>query len=100
MKNRNLTYRFSTLLLGFLFLAFAGCEREFSNEVEFATFNNNSDIFIDGFSGGLEYLPFGGSKLDAFSVDTETRYKGESSMRFDVPNVGNPDGSFAGAIFP
>ncbi|NNK11952.1 MAG: hypothetical protein HKP08_11455, partial [Flavobacteriaceae bacterium] len=42
----------------------------------------------------------GGSKLDAFSVDTETRYKGESSMRFDVPNVGNPDGSFAGAIFP
>ncbi|QBA64732.1 hypothetical protein [Muriicola soli] len=100
MKNRNLTYQFSTLLLGFLFLALAGCEREFSNEVDFATFNNNSDIFIDGFSGGLEYLPFAGSKLNAFSVDTETRYKGESSMRFDVPNVGDPDGSFAGAIFP
>ncbi len=46
------------------------------------------------------YFPFGGSKLDAFSVDTDTKYTGTASMRFDVPNVGDPAGAYAGAIFP
>ena len=100
MKNENNRYLKFKLLLGLIFVVTASCEREVSDEVEFATFSNNSEVFIDGFSGGLEYLPFGGSKLDAFSVDSEERYNGASSMRFDVPNVGDPSGSFAGAIFP
>jgi hypothetical protein len=28
------------------------------------------------------------------------KYKGTASMRFDVPRVGDPGGSYAGAIFP
>lgn len=76
------------------------CERGLSDDVEFATFPKNPEVFIDGFSGGLQYLPFGGSKLDAFKVDTEVRYAGTAAMRFDVPNVGDPGGAFAGAIFP
>ncbi len=100
MKNRKFIYLQSTLLMSLIFILISGCEREVSDEVEFAKFSNNPEIFIDGFSGGLEYLPFGGSKLDAFSVDSEVKYAGEASMRFDVPNVGDPAGSFAGAIFP
>jgi hypothetical protein len=100
MKNVKNNYLKFTLLLGLIFFINASCEREVSDEVEFATFPNNPEIFIDGFSGGLEYLPFGGSKLDAFSVDDEVKYQGTASMRFDIPNFGDPTGSFAGAIFP
>ena len=64
------------------------------------TFPKNAEVFIDGFSGGLDYFPFSGSKLNAFSVDDEVRYKGEASMRLDVPNFGDPEGAYAGAIFP
>ncbi len=100
MKNRKFIYLHSTLLMSFILILVSGCEREVTDEVKFTTFSNNPEIFIDGFSGGLEYLPFAGSKLDAFSVDSEVLYKGESSMRFDVPNEGDPAGSYAGAIFP
>ena len=107
MKNRKFIYLHSTLLLSFVLILVSGCDddtwplaREVSDKVDFAKFGNNPEIFIDGFSGGLEYLPFSGSKLDAFSVDSEVKYAGTTSMRFDVPNVGDPTGSFAGAIFP
>jgi len=98
--NRKYNYLKITLLLGLIFSISISCERELSEDVEFATFPDTAEVFIDGFSGGLEYLPFGGSKLDAFTVDSETKYDGSASMRFDVPNVGDPDGAFAGAIFP
>ncbi|MCU0369075.1 MAG: hypothetical protein MUF39_09625 [Cyclobacteriaceae bacterium] len=87
-------------LLGLISFTLSNCERTLSEDVEFARFPANPEVFIDGFSGGLNYFPFGGSKLDAFSVDTNTKYSGTASMRFDVPNVGDPAGAFAGAIFP
>lgn len=89
-----------TSILALLIIVAASCERDLSDKVEFATFPSNADIFIDGFSGGLDYNPFGGSKLDAFSVDEEVSYKGTASMRLDIPNFGDPDGAYAGAIFP
>lgn len=88
------------LLTGLLAGLLTGCEREVSDDVAFATLSNNPEVFIDGFSAGLEYLPFNGSRLDAFKVDTEIKYQGEAAMRFDVPNFGDPQGAFAGAIFP
>jgi len=100
MKNKNNIFLRTTMLLGLVLVWFTACEREVSNEVAFASFSKNGNIFIDGFSGGLEYFPFQGSKLEAFSVDTEVKYNGTASMRFDVPNVGDPSGAFAGAIFP
>lgn len=87
-------------LFGLATVIFLGCERGLSDKVKFATYPQNPDVFIDGFSSGLQYLPFAGSKLNAFTVDTQTKYSGSSSMRFDVPNVGDPAGAFAGAIFP
>jgi uncharacterized protein YjdB len=87
------------VLLGFVLLL-SNCTRDLSDEATPATFPKNGDVFIDGFSAGLEYLPFGDSYFAAFSVDEETVYDGSSAMRFDVPNVGDPDGAYAGAIFP
>jgi len=89
----------STYTLALLLVVVIGCDREISNEAVLTTFSNNPAVFLDGFSSGLQYYPFGGSKLEAFSVDTQTKYQGTSSMRFDVPNVGDPTGAYAGAIF-
>tara|TARA_R110001606_G_scaffold154233_2_gene295867 strand:- start:122 stop:1465 length:1344 start_codon:yes stop_codon:yes gene_type:complete len=75
------------------------CEREISDEAVLATFSSNPEVFIDGFSSGLEYYPYLDSKFTAFSVDTETKYQGSAAMRFDVPNEGDPEGAYAGAIF-
>lgn len=99
MKTFNYNYTRISLILG-LILAFAtSCERDISDDVVPATFTTNPDVYIDGFSSGLEYYPYADSKHTAFSVDTETKFDGNSSMRFDVPNFGDPSGAYAGAIF-
>lgn len=85
--------------LGFILLV-SNCTRDLSDEATIATFPKNGDVFIDGFSPGLEYLPFGDSYFEAFTVEEREVYQGESAMRFDVPNVGDPSGPYAGAIFP
>lgn len=88
----------TAILLTTVFI-FTACERELSDSVEVATFPKNGDVFIDGFSSGLDYFPFANSVLEAFRVDTDVKYMGSSSMRLNVPNVGNPNGGYAGAIF-
>ncbi|WP_223269178.1 MULTISPECIES: Ig-like domain-containing protein [unclassified Polaribacter] len=85
--------------LAMLMIAIISCEREISEDATVATFSASAEVFLDGFSGGLEYYPFADSKFTAFSVDTETKYQGAASMRFDVPNFGDPEGAYAGAIF-
>lgn len=89
------------VLAGLLLLGITvGCERSVDN-LEEPGYPENPEVFIDSFSSGLEYYPFEGSKADAFSVDGQNTYdnSSESSMRFDIPNVGDPEGAFAGAIF-
>lgn len=99
MKNIKFMYLKIALLFGFVFTMTVSCERDLSEGVEFATFGTSAEVFIDGFSGGLSYDPFGGSKLDAFSVDSDEKYSGTASMRFDVPSFGDPLGAYAGATF-
>lgn len=91
----------SKLVAAVLFsaLLFISCERSIDGLSE-PTRNQNPEVFIDGFSAGLEYYPFGDSKFTAFSVDTRNAFGDRgSSMRFDIPNVGDPAGPYAGAIF-
>ncbi len=97
MKNIKFSYFKITLLLGFVFTLTVSCERELSDEVEFARHSENGEIFIDGFVGGLDYFPFGGSFEEAFSVETNEAYKGGASMRFDIPSFGV---GYGGATFP
>lgn len=99
MKNIKFINSKITILLGFLLIATTSCEREFSDQVDFAGNPKNGDVFMDGFTGGLDYFPFGDSYFEAFTVDTDNVYKGSASMRIDVPNVGDPLGAYAGAIF-
>ena len=95
-SNLNVKIQF---LFCIVFIIFSSCRNDDSVLSE-ATFPSNGDVFIDGFSAGLNYASFGGAVPTAFQVDTEVTYaNSESSMRFDVPNVGNPAGAYAGGTF-
>ena len=97
MKNIKFIYLKITLLLAFIATVTISCEREVSDDVEFASYQTTPEIFIDGFMGGLDYFPFGNSFAEAFSVDTEVKYAGTASMRFDIPVFGV---GYGGATFP
>lgn len=93
----NLIYRILPALLLLGGLSFS-CERDLE-DFEPAEYPTNGDVFIDGFSGGLNYAAFGGSKPTAFQVDTEVKYEGTSSMRFAVPDFEDPEGAYAGGSY-
>lgn len=83
-------------------VVFAGCERSVDG-LEEPTLTDNPQVFVNGFSAGLEYFPYndGFAKLDAFQVDEDVTFDGQgASMRIDVPNPDDPTGaSYAGASF-
>jgi len=87
----------SLLLLGILF-GF-GCQKRELNDLGPATFNQNGEVFTDGFSGGLSYAAFGNSFYKGFNVDAEVKYSGSASMKFDVPNEGAVEGAYVGGIY-
>ncbi|MEJ6792240.1 MAG: glycosyl hydrolase family 16 [Lacinutrix sp.] len=97
MKTRKNIYPKIFLCIGLIFITAISCERELSDEAEFATFSTTGEIFTDNFQGGLDYFPFGGSFAEAFSVDFNEKYLGSASMRFDIPQFGV---SYGGATFP
>jgi len=101
MKNRKINYLRKTLLLGMVLTINLGCERDLSDEAVNASYAKTAEIFTDDFVGmGTDfYFPYGGSKPTAWSVDNTQGYNSNASMRFDVPNANDPEGSYAGAIF-
>ncbi|KAF5071468.1 hypothetical protein DSECCO2_211890 [anaerobic digester metagenome] len=83
----------------FLTSLFMGCERDLP-DLQPVTFPDNPEVFIDGFTAGLNYAAFGGSVPTAFDVDKKETYNNSAaSMRFDVPNAGDPRGAYAGGVF-
>ncbi|SHG21354.1 carbohydrate-binding protein [Flagellimonas flava] len=98
IKYKNLRFVF---LLSLSMAVFYSCERDFSDDVEFATFSTTADVFTDSpvGLGSNFYFPFLNSKATAFRVDNEVGFESEASIRIDVPNANDPEGSFAGAIF-
>ena len=99
MKNIKINYIKNTLLLAIVLLINVSCERNMADDAILSTYSKNGDVFIDTFSAGLGYGAFGGSKYTAFTVDTDVKYLGTASMRFDVPSVGDPGGAYAGGVF-
>lgn len=101
MKNIKFIYSKISLLLVLVLTVNLGCERDLSDEVEFATFDMTGEIFTDSpiGLGSNFYFPFQGSKATAWTVDENEGYESEASMRFDVPNANDPEGNYAGAIF-
>jgi hypothetical protein len=77
-----------------------GCETRDIDELQPVSFPNTPDVFIDDFTGDLQYAAFGGSDVTAFQVDREVTYNGSrQSMRFAVPDNDSPLGAFAGGVF-
>lgn len=79
-------------------LSFTSCERDL-NVLESATYPDVPEVFIDGFSAGLNYAAFGGSKVTAFDVDYNVKYSGTASMRIEVPDFEDPLGAYAGGAY-
>lgn len=98
MKKKIYNYYISTLFAVLMLVIAMSCARD-TDDLELATYPTTAEVFIDGFSGGLKYAAFGGSDVKAFDVDKEVKYKGTASMRFAVPDAGNPKGSYAGGVY-
>jgi hypothetical protein len=107
MKNTKINYLRNSLLFGLIILINISCERDLSEEATNAIFPKTADIFIDApvAMGTDFYFPYGpdannpvGSKFTAWSIDSDVSYKGNASMRFDVPNANDPAGNYAGGI--
>lgn len=84
-----------------------GCQND-DADLRTAKASSTAEIFTDTPVGmGTNfYFPYGagpdnpiGSKLNAWTVDQKESYKGNASMRFDVPNSTDPEGNYAGGIF-
>lgn len=87
------------LSLWIIVMSFLGCENNL-NDLKPANYSTNPEVFIDGFSSGLIYAAFSGTVVTAFQVDKSVTYNNSSaSMRFDVPNVNDPNGAYAGGAF-
>lgn len=96
MKN---TYYYPIICLFFACVVFApSCERD-PNELALATYPTTAEVFIDGFTGDLNYAAFGGSDVRAFQVDKEVKYKGTASIRVAVPDFEDPAGAYAGGVY-
>ncbi|WP_395077309.1 glycosyl hydrolase family 16 [Flavobacterium sp.] len=95
-SNLNFVKILSLLMIA---MSFSACEKDL-NDLEEASYPINPEVFIDGFSPGLNFASFGGAVPTAFQVDNEITYSNSSaSMRFDVPNVNDPSGAYAGGSF-
>ncbi len=98
MINNHKLYRITNLLIIVLIFLFIGCERD-PDLLEPATYPDIPEVFIDGFSAGLNYAAFGGSKVTAFDVDKQVKYSGTASMRIEVPDFEDPLGAYAGGAY-
>lgn len=98
MKNVRINYGAITLSIALILFTTFGCKRDL-DELEPAAYPNIPEVFIDGFSEGLQYAAFGGSDVTAFQVDYVEKYSGTASMRFAVPDAGDPKGAYAGGAY-
>lgn len=96
----NIKKHFVTLFSLLIIVAFfVGCEND-DADLQSVNASKNPEVFIDGFSANLNYGAYGGSVPTAFQVDNDvTHNHSAASMRFDVPEPNNPNGSYAGGTF-
>lgn len=89
----------NSLLIGGLALL-AGCAKRDISELQPVKFPAKGEVFLDDFTGDLQYAAFGGSDVRAFQVDRTVGYGGTfASLRFDVPDANSAQGSYAGGVF-
>lgn len=91
-------YRLAAAALTAVIMGLTGCARDIDLLKE-ASYPTNGDIFLNGFSAGLDYQAFANSKVDAFEMDAVDTYTGSHAMKITVPGAGDPSGWFAGGAF-
>jgi hypothetical protein len=79
-------------------LLLAACSRDLSLLAP-APFPSDPFIFSDGFAPGIRFEAFGGSKVDAISIDPSTTFRGSAALRVTIPAPGDPTGGYAGGAF-
>ena len=97
---KNLNFIKKTLFFALIAMNIIGCQNEDADLTE-AKYSNNPNVFLDTFVGmnGDDFILFyGGSNFGSFSVDTNTGYESQASIRIDVPNANDLNGNYAGAI--
>ena len=94
MKNIKINHSLTALII--VFIAAVSCQRNLDT-LALATYPTTPEVFIDGFSAGLNYSAWG--KVTNFSLDYVEKYSGTASMKFEVPNFGDPAGNAAGGVF-
>ncbi len=87
---------YSVLFSALLFAV--SCEKDF-DQLQPAEYPKNPEIFLDGFSAGLNYAAFASSNVMAFQVDSLINYSGTKSIRVEVPDENDPAGAYAGGAF-
>ena len=80
------------------FLPLAACGRD-ETLLEPAVPPVTAEIFADAFAKNVDFQAFGGSKLDAVSVDQSTKQVGTSSLKIIVPGPNDATGGYAGGAF-
>lgn len=100
MKKTFLNITWLIVLKTAVLLILSSCSRSVDS-LDQPSNSTNPDVFINTFSAGLEYAAFGGSVPEAFQIDEDVTYGNTStaSMRFEVPDVGDPRGAYAGGTF-
>lgn len=95
------TIKFNYSLINALIITFlitSGCEPKI-DELKLATYPTTAEVYMGVFSAGLNYAAYGTSKVTAFSVDSSVTYDNLPSMKFAVPDTGDPNGGYAGGVF-
>lgn len=72
----------------------AACGRDLDTLAP-AAFPTQAGVFGDNFAQ-VNFQAFGGSKVDAISVDAEMRAQGSASLKVTVPGPGDASGGYAG----
>ncbi len=85
----------------FLLAACAGAAAGCSHPMPTAYWPPITDplVFGDAFGSHVEYHAFAGSKYTALAIDSTEAHSGVASLRFTVPNPGDPAGAYAGGAF-
>ncbi len=86
----------AALLLG---LVISGCSERDLDSLGPAPSPSSGEVYLDGFSPGLEYHAFGGSKVDALDIDETGGRAGTPSLKFTIPLPNDPAGGYAGGVF-
>lgn len=99
MKGNKLSY-IKQVSIGLLVMTMASCSERDFNSLSDAINLTTPDVYTDSFSGCIP-VPYSGDYANptTFNIDYQVYYKGSQSIRIEIPEAGDPNGTWVqGAI--